>query len=116
MKFVVFEFDGPKLENQNMHFGTFDRPVPVKYPKMHILIFQNLKIKICILGYLTGVASQIFQNAYFDFLVLENQNMHFGIFDWRWLVKYPKMYVLICQVLFSQKSKTANFNLQFDIF
>ena len=36
---------------------------------------------------------------------MENQNMHFVIFNWRWLVKYPKMYVLICWILFSQNPK-----------
>ena len=38
---------------------------------------------------------EISRNAYFDFWVLENQNMDFGIFDWHWLVKYPKMHILI---------------------
>ena len=41
LKYVVLDYDGPKLENQNMPFWIFVKLVPVKYPKMHILIFQN---------------------------------------------------------------------------
>ena len=98
-----------------MHFEIFDWHWLVKYPKMHIFDFRVLvRQKSKTTNF--NLQFDVSQNAYFDFRVLENQNMHFGIFDWRWFVKYPKMYVLICQVLFSQKSKTANFNLQFDIF
>ena len=92
--------------NQNIHFRICDKPAPVKYPKIHILIFQNSFIKIRILGYiklqieicsfgfltdqnskiktyilgyyLNGYASQISQNAYSDFPKFENPNMHFG--------------------------------------
>ena len=98
-----------------MHFGIFEWRWLVKYPKMYVLICRILFIQK---SKTTNFNLQfdISQNAYFDERVLENQNMYFGIFDWRWLVTYPKMYVLICRILISQKSKAANFNLQFDIF
>ena len=67
----------------------------IKICSFGILTDKNLKIKIYILGYLTGIASQIFQNEYFYFRVLENKNMHFVIFDWHWLVKYSKIHILI---------------------
>ena len=93
-------------------FWIFDWRWFVKYPNMHILIFEFWSIKK---SKTTNFNLQfdISQNAYFDFQVLENQNMHFGIFYWDWHVKYPKMHVLICRVLECQNSKTAN--LQFDI-
>ena len=81
--------------NQNMHFGIFDQPVPVKYPKRHILNFsknwkskyafwdmsncklkfvvldfwqtKTRQIKTCILGYLTSQHQSNIQKGIFWF-------------------------------------------------
>ena len=80
MQFLIFLRD-QNSTIQYMHFGIFDKPAPVKYPKMHILIFQNLKIKIRILGYLTCYVSKLTQNSYFDLWVLVSQKNKTAYFD-----------------------------------
>ena len=109
--FYFWIFDGPKLKNQNMHFRIFDRPAPVKYPKMHILIVHmhfgihqtaNIKlqieissfeivtdkiskIKICILPYLIGQQQSNIRKSIFWFSKTQKSKYAFWKFALTWV-------------------------------
>ena len=89
--------DACKMKNQNMQFWIFDWR-KFKNKNMHFRIFDwHSQSNI------PKYASQISQNAYFDFLVLENQNMPLGYLTGAGFSIIPKcifwLHISICSLI-----------------